>query len=130
MKLQRTQAVQKKRMSHGGRKDKGRRLQKMVATMISDLIGLECGKDCPVESRQMGEAGPDVRLDSAARVLFPFTVECKNTEKWNLPAAIEQVRANQYKNTDWLVVLGKNRTTPVAVVELDVFFEILKGKPK
>lgn len=115
-------------------KAKGRRLQKLVAEKIQKFTGLGCGPDCPIESRQMGQNGPDIRLDIEARKLFPFTVECKNQEKWSLPSAIEQCQTNCYPGTDWLVVLGKNRTKPIVVLDLDVFFELLhkakkKGKP-
>lgn len=114
------------KLTHGARKEKAKRCQRYTAQKISELTGLECGKDCPVESRQMGETGPDVRLDQEARRRFPFTVECKNTENWSLPAAIKQAQANCYPGTDWLVVLMKNRTKPVAVLDADRFFELLK----
>ena len=114
------------KLTHGARKEKAKRCQRYVAQKVAELTGLECGKDCPVESRQMGETGPDVRLDAEARKRFPFTVECKNTENWSLPAAIKQAQANMYPGTDWLVVLMKNRTKPVVVLDADRFFELLK----
>ena len=114
------------KLTHGARKEKAKRCQRYVAQKVAELTGLECGKDCPVESRQMGETGPDVRLDAEARKRFPFTTECKNTENWSLPAAIKQAQANMYPDTDWLVVLMKNRTKPVVVLDADRFFELLK----
>lgn len=115
-------------ISHDSRKEKGKRLQKWMAQKIADLTGLECGKDCPIESRQMGEAGPDVRLDSEARRLFPFTVECKNQENWCVPASITQARANTYPGTDWILVLSKNRFKPVVVMDAEAFFRLVGGK--
>lgn len=116
------------KLTHAARKNKAKRLQKLVASMISEHTGLDMGKDCPIESRQMGEAGPDVRLDNEARKLFPFTVECKNKEKWDLADAIEQAKANCYPETDWLLVLSRNRFDPVAVIDLTVFFKLLLNK--
>jgi len=112
-------------MKTSSSKNKGKRLQKLVAELISNLIDMECGPDCPIESRQMGQNGPDIRLDQEARKRFPFTVECKNQENWGVPAAIKQAQANCYADTDWLLVLAKNRTKPVVVLDCEAFFQIL-----
>lgn len=114
-----------KAMKTGSAKDKGKRLQKKVADLISQLTGLEVGPDCPIESRQMGQNGPDIRLDQEARRRFPFTVECKNQENWSVPSGIDQAKANLYKDTDWLLVLAKNRFRPVVVLDCEVFFDLL-----
>lgn len=112
-------------------KAKGRRLQKRIAQKISELIGLPEGPDCPIESRQMGQNGLDIRLDVEARRLFPFSVECKNTENWSVPSAIRQCKDNQYPGTDWLLVLGKNRHEDVVVLSAEVFFQLLSNqKPR
>jgi len=113
-------------MRYSSRKEKAKRLQKYVAYKVAELTGLPCGKDCSIESRQMGETGPDVRLDMEARKRFPFTVECKNQETWSVPAAIKQCQANLYDGTDWLLVLCKNRMRPVVVLDAEVFFELLE----
>ncbi len=113
-------------MKTSSAKGKGRRLQKKIALMIAELIGMECGPDCPVESRQMGQNGPDIRLDTEARKRFPFTVECKNTENWSVPAAIAQCKANLYPDTQWLVVLCKNRHKPIVVLDAEAFFQLLE----
>lgn len=106
-------------------KEKGKRLQKLIANLIGELTGLEVGPDCPIESRQMGQNGPDIRLDAEARRRFPFTVECKNQENWEVPSAIDQAKANLYKDTDWLVVLAKNRTKPIVIMDCETFFQLL-----
>lgn len=107
------------------RKEKGKRLQKLVAELISELTGLECGPDCPIEPRQSSQNGTDIRLDTEARKRFPFSVECKNQESWSLPSAIQQAKANKYPDTDWLVVLAKNRFKPVVVMDCEVFFQLM-----
>lgn len=109
-------------------KAKGRRLQKEVAERISQLTGLDCGKDEDIESRPMGQTGTDIRLSKEALKLFPFTVECKNQENWSVHAAIKQVKANRLPHTDWLVIFGKNNTKPVVIMDLDTFFKILDTK--
>lgn len=109
-------------------KDKGRRLQQMVCAKISDLIGLPWGQDQPIESRPMGQSGTDVRLDSEAIKLFPFSVECKWQENWSVPSWIEQAQANQIPGTHWMVVAKRRNKDPVVIISLDVFFKLLSNK--
>ena len=116
----------KKRMSTAALKDKARRLQKQVAERIALLTGLTCGKDEDVESRPMGQTGVDIRLSPHALQLFPFSIECKNTEKWDLHGAIKQAKANKLPYTDWLVVLGRNNTDPIIAMDMEVFFQLLE----
>jgi len=114
-------------INRSSRKDKGKRLQKWTAMKISEVTGLEWGKDCPIESREGSSNGPDVRLDSRARELFPFTVECKNQESWAVPSFISQAKANTYPGTNWLLIVSKNRFKPIAILDAEVFFKILEG---
>jgi hypothetical protein len=121
----------KKITKSSSRKAKGRRLQNWLAQKISELIGLPYGPDQPIEPRQMGQNGVDVRLDNEARKLFPWSTECKNSEKWSLSETMKQVQANMYENTNWLIVLNKNRQkTPIVVLDAEVFFNLLKGNLK
>jgi hypothetical protein len=112
-------------LTHSARKDKAKRLQKFVAKKASELTGLPWGKDCPIESRQMGETGVDVRLDSEARKLFPFSFECKNQETWSVPGWIDQAKANCYPNTYWALCLNRNRHSPIIVMDAEAFFALL-----
>lgn len=114
------------KLTHKARKEKMHRLQKWAAEKISQLTCLSWGKDCPIESRPSGENGPDVRLDSEARRLFPLTLECKNQETWDVPGAIRQAKANAYDGTDWLVVMKRSREAPVAILDAEVLFKILE----
>jgi hypothetical protein len=113
-------------MKTSSAKDKGRRLQKLIAAKISELIDLPHGKDQPIESRPMGQSGCDIRLDAEARKRFPFSIEAKNSETWSLNATIKQCQDNCAEDMNWLVVLSKNRFKPIVVLDLDLFFSILK----
>lgn len=108
-------------------KAKGRKLQQWMARKIAELIGMEYGKDCPVESRPMGQTGVDVRLEKEALKRFPFSVECKAQENWSIPAWIEQARGNTLPGTDWLLVAKKSRNSAIVVMEADTFFRIMEG---
>jgi len=110
------------------RKAKGRTLQQWVCRKISDLTGLAFGKDSPIESRPMGQSGCDVRLDSEAIRLFPFSVECKFQESWAVHQWIEQAQKNKTPDTDWLLVCKRSRKPPVVILDADVFFKLLNKK--
>ncbi len=118
--------IKKRSITRASAKDKGRRLQQIVCQKISELIGLPWGKDCPIESRPMGQTGVDVRLETEARKLFPFSVEAKFQESWNVPEWIRQAKTNEMKNTDWLLVVKRSHMDPVCIIDLDAFFKILE----
>ena len=106
-------------------KAKGRRLQQWVASRVADATGFEYGKDCPIESRPMGQSGPDVRLSADVRAVFPFSVECKNQERVSLWEWVAQARKNRYADTSWLLVISKNRESPIVVLDADEFFRVV-----
>lgn len=117
---------QPRRITHASAKGKARELQKLVAEKISELIDLPHGKDQAIESRPMGQTGTDIRLDTEALKRFPFSVECKAQEAWSVLAWVEQARANQLPNTDWLLVAKKKGKDPVCIIDLDTFFKLLE----
>lgn len=122
----------KKTITRASAKSKGRNLQQWACKKISDFTGLSWGKDEDVASREMGQSGADVRMSAHARRLFPFAIECKSGNQWNLPAAIKQCQANLYPDTEWLVILDRpsalkdERILPIVVVDGEVFFQILE----
>lgn len=123
----RMKAEKKARMKSASMKAKGRALQKWVCEKISYVTGFPCGKDSPIESRPMGQAGVDVRLETSVLDLFPFSVECKNQEAWAVPAWIRQAKDNQVIGTNWIVFAKKNRERPVAIMDAEEFFLLYKN---
>ncbi len=115
----------KKRISTSSAKAKGRELQKWTAQKISELLGLPWGKDELIASREGAQSGTDVRLVGEAKMLFPWSVECKHQETWSLPAWIQQAKDNQEPGTDWLLVARKNRMKPIVVMDAERFFALL-----
>lgn len=107
-------------------KAKGRKLQQWMAAKIAEAIGLESGKDCPVESRPMGQTGVDIRLDKDALKLFPFSVECKAQENWSIPSWIVQAKTNVLPKTDWLLVVKRSREDPVVIMDAATFFKMFE----
>lgn len=107
-------------------KAKGRSLQQWACKMISELTGFEWGKDKPIESRGMGQSGVDVRLEKEVLKKFPFSVECKAQESWNVHEWIDQASKNQMKNTNWLLVCKRSRKEPIIIMDAKAFFNLLK----
>jgi len=118
-----------KRILVSSAKAKGRHLQRMVAAKISELTGLAYGKDEQIAPREMGQSGVDIRLVADAKYRFPWSVECKFQETWSVPAWIQQAETNRMPGTDWLLVMKKARRDPVVVLDMDVFFDLLRLIP-
>jgi len=116
----------RKPISVASRKQKGRKLQQWVAEQISKLLNIPWGKDCLIASREMGQNGTDIRLIGDALKKFPFSVETKAQETWSMSNFIEQAKANQMENTDWLLFLKKNKNKPIVVMDAIRFFNLLE----
>ena len=97
-------------------KAKGRRLQQLVVKKL--LLLLPGVQPDDIQSRSMGANGEDIMLSPYARSKFPYSVECKNQEKINLWKAWEQTQGNA-EDYQPLLIVGKNNTKPLAVVDLD-----------
>ena len=105
-------------------KAKGRNFQQQIARGIATAHGLTYGADEDCESRGMGQCGTDVRLSKRAKELFPYSVECKCQERLSFWDAINQARTNVLQDTDWLLVVKRNRETPIAILDWEVFLEL------
>lgn len=116
----------KKTISVASRKAKARTAQNWVAKKISELIEMPWGSEEVIAPREMGQSGVDIRLVADAKELFPWACEIKNSETWKLPETIRQAKDNQMNSTDWLVILKKNHHEYVAVLDAEVFFDILR----
>jgi len=111
-------------MKTSSAKAKGRRLQQWVMEQIADMLNMECGPDKLIASREMGQSGTDVRLIDKALKMFPFSVECKNQEKWSVHKWIEQAKSNQEEGTDWIIFASRNRQKPVIIMDADRFLDL------
>ena len=75
----------------------------------------------------MGAAGEDLMLSPAARLLFPYSIECKNTETLNVWAAWKQACANAGEHAP-LLIIKRNRAQPLAVVDAKHFVKLSTGE--
>ena len=103
-------------------KAKGRNLQKWVRDLILKL-NPELTED-DVRSTSSGAGGEDVQLSSKARTLVPYNIECKNTEKLSVWSAYDQATAHGRYNA--LLVWKKNRRKPLAIVDAEHFFNLVR----
>jgi hypothetical protein len=109
-------------MKTSSAKAKGRKLQQWFANVLVETLGLD---EEDIESRPMGSQGEDIILGKQSRQLFPFSVECKNQEAVNVWKAYEQASEN-CKGYEPLVVIKRNRTKPLVVMDAQKFVELLK----
>jgi len=125
-------------MKTSSKKQKGRMLQKWVCEYISKLLNIPWGPEDEklIQSRPMGQSGVDVVLRGKALKRFPFSIECKNQERWNINEYIKGAVKNQKKGTNWLLFLcrnnlksrlGLNKKNPLVIMESELFFEIYRG---
>ncbi len=114
----------KKRISVQSAKAKGRRLQKYVAERLSEITGIPEGKDCLIQSREMGQSGTDVKLIGDALSQIPLSIECKACEAWSVHSWIEQAKANQLPRTEWILFAKKNQSKPIVFMDAEVFFKM------
>lgn len=120
---------EKKSIKISSRKAKARRLQDWVATSISNLLNIPWGHDDDslIESRIMGQSGTDIILRGEALDKFKYSIECKYTERWNVPEAMEQAIKNTKEGTNWLLFFKRNHIEPVVILDAQVFFDLMKG---
>lgn len=110
-------------------KAKGREFQQEIAAMVSELLGLPWGYDECIAPREMGQSGVDIRLVGEAKKRFPWSVECKRSERINVPAWVEQARDNKKIGTEWVLFARQNRRKAIAILDAEVFFKLLSLLP-
>ena len=101
-------------------KAKGRRLQQEFRNLLIEKLNIH-PED--IESRSMGAGGEDLIMARAAREKFPYSIECKNTEKLNVWAAYEQASSNK-GNYEPIVVMRKNNKKALVVIDAEYFVKL------
>lgn len=122
-------------------KAKGRRLQQWVRdTLLSYASGLQLTAD-DIRSTSMGAQGEDIQLSTAAKKAFPYSIECKNVEKLNIFAALEQAESNanpsvirvdattkslKFEHITPMVVFKRNKSSVYVALEFEEFLRLTK----
>lgn len=105
-------------------KAKGRRGQQLVRDAL--LKAFPQLEPDDIRSTAMGQTGEDLLLSPAARKLIPYQIECKSKAKSQIHTYYSQ--AKEHGNHEPLVVVKMDRHIPLAIISLDHFIELLKGK--
>ncbi len=105
-------------------KAKGRRLQQWARDRILEIFPMLTLDD--VRSTGMGQGGEDIQLSSAARKKFPYSVECKSRKKNAVYSDMDQAIANCPKGSEPLVIVKANRRKPLAIIDADYFFKLIR----
>ena len=110
-------------MKTSSAKAKGRKLQQWFANLLVERLGAD---EEDIESRPMGSQGEDIIMGKQTRQIFPYSVECKNQQPANVWKAYEQATEN-CKGYEPLVVIKRNRTKPLVLVDAEYFVELHKN---
>lgn len=111
-------------MKTSSAKAKGRRLQQAVVEDLRRLFNVDEGLDQYdgyIQCTNMGASGVDVKLAPNILEKFPFSIECKNVEKWSIPQWWKQAEANVKEGTSPMLIISKNRHKTLVILEWDVF---------
>lgn len=109
-------------MKTSSAKAKGRKLQQWFTQLLVESLRVD---EEDIESRPMGSQGEDIIMGKQTRQVFPYSVECKNQEAVNVWKAYEQATEN-CKGYEPLVVIKRNRTKPLVVIDAEYFVNLHK----
>ena len=118
----------KKPMSVRSAKAKGRKLQTWVVEKILSMFPTLTPLD--VKSTPMGVNGVDVQLSTLAQKLFPYDVECKNTERTKTIYNYYDQAIDHTSGGEPLVIIKMNRQKPLAIIDAEYFMEMTLWKKK
>lgn len=106
-------------------KQKGRKACKDVQELLYKYAPYLQPGDIEVTSS--GVTGEDIKLSPAARVQYPYAIECKNQEKLNIWSAIEQAKTHVKTSEIPLLFFKRNRSDLMVCLSAEDFMK-LKGK--
>ena len=112
-------------MLQSSRRRKGKTLQNLVRKKI--LKNLRHLRDRDVGVADTGQNGPDIILSKTALKLVEHTFECKNQERLEtIYDWFDQANKHGKNKCDPVLVIKKNSRKPLAVIDLDHLFELIK----
>lgn len=109
-------------MNTNSKKNKGRRLQQEVVTKLLNKYKDLTERD--IKSQPMGVSGEDIVLSEQASKKFPYSIECKNTERLKIWEALKQSEGNNRELTPALI-FKRNRSKIYITLEFDEFLKLL-----
>ena len=74
-----------------------------------------------VGSTSMGAGGEDIKLSTATRKLFGYSVECKSLKAFAVYKHLDQATENCPKGAEPLVILKGDRRQPLVLLDAEHF---------
>ncbi|MBC40699.1 MAG: hypothetical protein CML19_00475 [Pusillimonas sp.] len=114
-------------MKTSSAKAKGRKLQNWVRDQLISIFqelnadGLDLREE--ITTAIMGEKGEDVKLSSSVRHLFPFSIECKNQEKFTSIYNIMD-QAKSHNDYEPLAFIKMNNKKPLIILDAEYFMKL------
>ena len=75
----------------------------------------------------MGMTGEDIVLSPKGKEMIPYSFECKNVERLQFWATVEQAESNTAEGCTPAIVVKKNRKSPYVAVPLEHFIELIRS---
>lgn len=108
-------------MKTSSRKAKGRSLQDWVKRNLIKYLDLN---PSTVHTAIMGQSGADVWLETSVKNKFPFSIECKNTERFKtIYDIIDQART--HSDLTPLAFIKMNRKKPLVILDAEHFIRLV-----
>ena len=112
-------------MKTSSAKAKGRKLQDWVRQKLIEYLDEDHTHDLHEEitTAIMGEHGADVKLSQACSHLFPFSIECKNQEKFTSIYNIMD-QAKSHNDYEPLAFIKMNNKKPLVILDAEYFMKL------
>jgi hypothetical protein len=104
-------------------KAKGRRLCQQTKEMLLEMAPDLKSDDIRITSS--GAPGEDLQMSPAARLVYPISIECKNTEKTSPWEWYEQAKENAGDHKP-AVVFSRNHAEPMILLSLKDFLWLVR----
>lgn len=112
-------------MKASSAKAKGRRCAQELKDLILRYLGTKI-EDEDITVTPSGVTGPDLILSPLAKKFLPIAVECKNVEKLNIWAAMEQAETEARVGLP-VLFFRRNRSKMYACIEAEHLIKLLAG---
>lgn len=113
-------------MKTSSAKAKGRRLAASVKEAL--LTSQDTLQDADIAVTPSGVTGEDLWLSPAARLWFPFIIECKNQEKLSIWEALKQAESHKKEGDKRVPLLcfSRNRSDTYVALKLSDLLNLIK----
>jgi hypothetical protein len=97
------------------KKQKGTRLEKEVAKRMNEVL-----REYGVNAKRMPMSGAIEGFKSDIFINLPVSIECKNSEKWNVPEYWEQTEGQAGLGKMPILIMSRNYCNdPLAVIRFE-----------